>query len=140
MRARVSSAIGPMLILLGLNCSSGTQLVASGPHRPNVEPSPKEVKEPPPPAVIETLPLHRNKECSYLDGHFRLRNNDWKWSNGKWVIPPKGCYFAAPVTRYEKLERGTTLVHREGIRLPKNLTEKKRCADPKPCPSEINPD
>ncbi len=132
----------PLLLLVAAGvlmtapaCSSRTPVVRSGPHRPADEPPPIRVRRPPPPAEVETLPLRRNPACYYQDGHHEPAGDGWKWVKGRWLLPPRGCYFAPPTTAYEDLEVGTALVFRPGVWHPFQrwvLT----CAAPRDCPDK----
>lgn len=113
-------------------CGRSAIDVPRGPHRPAAEEPPLRVSKMPPPAKIEVVPLQRNEECRYLDGHYEPVAGSWQWAQGAWVQPPANCYYAAPVTRYEKIQGGTTLVHRPGVWLERNEDEG-ACPAPTPC-------
>ncbi len=116
-----------------LCCAPQSSLVPRGPHRPAAEEEPEFVKEPPPPAKVEVVPLRRNERCSYLDGHYAPRGQDWVWTRGRWVLLRKRCYYAPPQTTYEKVRGGNALVFRKGAWHPRNAGDAP-CPEPQPCP------
>lgn len=116
-----------------LSCGTKSVLVPRGPHQPRLEKPPHVVRTPPPPAKIEVLPLRRNNECLYQDGYHYPEEQSWAWKKGAWVLPPKGCYYAPARTSYEKVRRGTALVYREGVWLPRRKGGS-ICDDATPCP------
>lgn len=122
------------LVFALFSCGSKNILLPTGPHIPQKESAPLRVKTPPPPARIEVVPLRRNSRCLYRDGHWSPRGSTWTWSKGEWVLPPEGCYYAPPQTRYEDVELGTTLVHREGTWHPSNPKSEGTCAEALACP------
>lgn len=114
-------------------CGTPSITVPQGPHRRDQEEAPVQVSRPPPSAKIEVVPLRRNSDCFYLDGHYKPIGDTWAWEKGKWVIIPNNCYYAPPVTQYETIEGGTTLVHRPGVWLPES-TKGQKCGAPLACP------
>ena len=122
------------LAALALACSADTGIVPMGPHRPNKEPRPLRVRTPSPPVELQVLPLRRNQECFFLDGHYVPKGDAWHWIPGKWILPPEDCYYAAPSTRYEKLDVGTTLVFRAGAWHP-NSEDDPECSPVRACPA-----
>lgn len=129
-----------LALTLSLNgsCASHTALVPQGDHIATKEPTPLEVHEAPPPAKVEVLPLRRNQLCYYLDGKWEPNEGKWSWAKGAWVLPPHGCYYAAPQTTYERLGDGTILVHRPGVWHPRSSAISS-CERVQPCP-EANSD
>lgn len=114
-------------------CGAPSITVPTGPHRPQLEEAPLPVLKPPPSAKIEVVPLRRNEGCFYLDGYYKPLGDTWTWEKGKWVMIPDDCYFAPPITHYEMIEGGTTLVYREGVWLRKSAKARK-CGQPSVCP------
>jgi hypothetical protein len=125
---------GLALAAISLACASDTGIVPLGPHRPELEPKPIRVRSPSPPVEIAVLPLRRNEECFYLDGHYAPQGSSWRWVTGEWILPPADCYYAPPTTQYEKLEVGTTLVFRKGAWHPQN-EENNKCGPALACPA-----
>src|SRR5690606_17808162 len=123
------------VVLSAVACSRTTALLPRGPHLPNKEPPPLRVREAPPPAQIEVVPLRRNKRCYYQDGYWSPDGGAWVWTKGQWILPPPACYYAAPATQYEDLKVGTTLVHRPGAWHSLFPRQAQTCADPQPCPA-----
>ncbi len=37
-----------------------------------------------------------------MDGSWRWSGRGWEWLPGAWVVPPVGCYYAAPYARWLK--------------------------------------
>lgn len=125
---------GALLVsLFAIACGSGAAVVRTGPHRPSEEPPPKRVSSAPPPPKVETLPLRRNSKCFFRDGEWTPSGRAWKWEKGEWILPPPGCYYAPPQTRYEDLDVGPALVFRKGVWLS-TLARGAKCTNPKPCP------
>ena len=90
------------LAVFSAACGGGTQLVPSGPHPPHVQEF-VEVPFPPPPAQIEELPeALDDPNCAWVSGEYRFRDRHWVWEPGRWVVPPEGCYHAAPVVAWSK--------------------------------------
>ena len=138
-RTRTGAGVKPsppfLALLVGLSASCGTPsfTVPQGPHRAEVEASPEPVQVAPPNARIEVVPLRRNPRCFYRDGYYRPLGGSWQWQEGAWVLPKSGCYYAPPTTHYEKVEGGTTLVHRPGVWLTTGQ-KPEICPEPRPCP------
>lgn len=98
------------LALLGPGCGAGLRLVPTGPQ-PETAPRAR-VPQPPPPPEVEVIPLAKHPECAWLDGHYERRGQGWHWEKGRWVRPPRGCYFARGTTLYEEGSSGVELIHR----------------------------
>ena len=114
-------------------CGGASIAPPSGPHRADVEPAPMKVQVAPPPSKIEMVPLRRNADCVYVDGHYHPEGSSWVWHRGRWVLAPSGCYYAPPWTGYERIEGGTTLVFRGGVWLPRS-GRGPMCDAPSTCP------
>ncbi len=76
-------------------CGSGLRAPPRGPHL-GLEP-PVYVEYPPPPAQSEAVPPDPGGSCVWVDGHHEWAARRWEWRPGRWVIPPKGCYYAGMV-------------------------------------------
>jgi hypothetical protein len=61
------------------------------------------VPYPPPPAQVEEIPSGvSDPRCAWVDGHYAWAGRRWEWQPGRWVVPPPGCYYAAPVVAWSK--------------------------------------
>ncbi len=134
-----ASGYQSLIELLGLSalliaCGTPDISVPTGPHHPEHERPAVPVPTPPPPAKIEVVPLRRNEDCLFLDGHYEPAGGGWRWRRGKWVLPEDGCYYAPPTTTYEQVEGGTTLAYRAGVWLKRGDGNKKCRPAPK-CPA-----
>jgi len=127
---RWSFRLAALAALAALYCGGRTPLVPTGPH-PEKSPPPTIVREPPPAAKVEIVPLRRQAECFWRGGHWSPRNGTWKWIKGAWVVPPEGCTFAPAVTRFEPIEGTTVLVHRAELWYRTSGTQ--TCDEPKDC-------
>jgi len=87
-----TQGLAAALLLFG--CGSSLRAVPRGPTSGNI---PWIVVDyPPPPAEVEQLPPDPGKPCAWQDGHFQWLGRRWQWTDGKWVIPPKGCHYVDP--------------------------------------------
>jgi hypothetical protein len=53
-----------------------------------------EVRFPPPPPRVETIPPQPDNRAVWIDGEWAWRGHRWAWRVGRWVIPPEGARFS----------------------------------------------
>jgi hypothetical protein len=53
-----------------------------------------ELREPPPPARVESVPARPKSLAVWIDGEWQWRRARWAWLPGRWVIAPKGATYS----------------------------------------------
>jgi WXXGXW repeat (2 copies) len=53
-----------------------------------------ELREPPPPARVEAIPVRPKSLAVWIDGEWSWRRARWAWVPGRWVVPRDGETFS----------------------------------------------
>jgi len=103
-------------------CQASVPCVPEGPE-PDVPIPPLEVAAFPPPTKVEVIPLRRQTDCLWQDGHWDaharlIASDEWTWRPGAWVRVPEGCYYAPPHTEIEQNTPRRRLIYTRGAYYP----------------------
>lgn len=131
-----------LLAWLTFACGASTPLVPKGPHPPHIQEF-LPVAYPPPPAQVEEIPAGtHDPNCAWVDGYYTFEGRRWEWQPGRWVLPPAGCYYAAPVLAWSKAGEPRLYYtpprwyKTDAAELPEN---KAGCMEPPACNSDASP-
>lgn len=139
-KASVSLAAGALALAA---CGGSLRGPETGPH-PVEGSDPLFVADEPPPAVVETIPeAPRDERCVWVDGWWEHADRGWHWKDGGWVVPPEGCYFAAPAMGWLPGREQGVLWYRPGRWYRNERSERGRalgCVEPAPCAARTKQD
>lgn len=105
--------VAALAAMAGGGCASGVRTVPVGSH-PVQGSELVAVESPPPPAKVERVGSDPGKPCMWLDGQWEWLGRHWEWTDGAWVVPPEGCYFAPPRAVWVTSVRGGQLFYMTG--------------------------
>jgi hypothetical protein len=128
---------------MGSACGGG---MAGPPRGSHLDIWPSESAEfPPPPANAEVVGTNPGGKCVWLDGHHHWEARRWEWQPGGWIVPPEGCYYAAPSLTWSTDRGQGALLYTPPRWYPsvtEGLSEEKilsRCAKPIACSPPARP-
>jgi hypothetical protein len=116
-----------------VSCGPTTDVVLETPEGTPRTAKGVRVPFPPPPAEIEVIPLRRRDECFWRDGFWQWSQTGWSWRPGAWELPPVGCTYTRPTTRWVKDAGTLKLLYFGAEWQPEEPGI--RCSEPRSCSS-----